>query len=282
MQAIVTGATGGLGFATVRGLLRAGHDVILAGRNPAKGALAVARLGAGRFESLDLASLASVHAFAERITSPIGILVDNAGVMAPPQRQLTADGFELQTGTNYLGHFALTALLLPRLIEGQARVIQVASLAHRSARLAFDDLQGERAYRPMRQYGQSKLMMLMFALELNRRARAQGWPITSLAAHPGWAVTDIIPNGLGTGPLARLLGLGFNAVAQSAEAGAEPSLYAALSPEAKAGGYYGPNGPGEIRGRPAPARIMPQAADRAAASRLWTLSQTLTECSFPA
>ncbi len=288
MISIVTGGTGGLGFETAYSLARAGHDVVLAGRNPAKGDAALAKLRTrrveARFELLDLASLASVHAFADRITTPVRVLVNNAGVMAPDRRQLTVDGFELQTGTNYLGHFALTAQLLPRLIEGQAHVVQLSSLAHRKGQLAFDDLQGQRRYRPWGQYAQSKLMMLMFALELDRRAKAAGWPILSNAAHPGWAVTDIITNGPGGGTAGlreRVFQGAFSVFGQSAAEGSRPIVFAATSPDAKGGAYYGPSGFGEIRGLPSPSKIMPQALDRAAASRLWTISEKLTGVAFP-
>ncbi len=286
--AIVTGATGGLGFETALGLARAGHETVLAGRNAAKGEAALDRIRRAvpasqvRFEALDLASLASVHAFAARMPGAIGILVNNAGVMAPDRRQVTVDGFELQMGTNFLGHFALTALLLPALIAGQAHVVQVSSLAHRKARLDFSDFQGEQHYRPWKQYGQSKLAMLMFALELNRRARTAAWPIVSNAAHPGWAVTDIIANGPGGGqPGLReaVMQGAFSVFGQSAAAGARPILLAA-SASGKAGAYYGPSGFGEVRGAPGPSRIMQQAADAAAAARLWALSETLTGVVF--
>ncbi len=279
MLSIVTGATGGLGFAAARALVAAGHDVLLTGRNPAKGAYALTRLPGARFQVLDLASLASVRTFAASVTQPVRVLIGNAGVMAPDRRQVTADGFELQTGTNYLGHYALTALLLPRLIEGGARLVQVSSLAHRKARLDFGDLHGERRYRPWGQYAQSKLMMLMFALELDRRAEAAGWPVVSNAAHPGWAVTDIITNGPGGGTQGlreRAMQAAFNVFGQSADEGARPIVYAATAPGARGGAYYGPSGFGEIKGAPSPSKIMTQALDRAAASRLWDVSAALT------
>ena len=293
--AIVTGATGGLGYATAVGLARTGARVVLAGRNPKKGTAALARLrreagsAVASFELLDLASLASVAAFADRMMAAhpaLDILVNNAGVMAPPSRQLTADGFELQFGTNYLGHFALTARLLPALLrsEGGARVVQVSSLAHRGAAIAWDDLQGERRYSGWKSYGQSKLAMLMFALELARRAAAHGWNLVSDAAHPGWAVTDIITNGPGGGTPGlkeHVMQAGFRLFGQSATDGARPIVYAATSPDAKAGGYYGPVGFGEIKGASGPARIMPQAQDAEAGKRLWTVSETLTGVAFP-
>ena len=290
MRAVVTGATGGLGLEVAVDLAQAGHEVMLTGRNPSKGKVALARIartkpaGAVSFAVLDMASLASVRAFAAQMEGPLGLLINNAGVMAPDKRQVTADGFELQMGTNYLGHYALTALLLPRLIEGQARVVQVSSLAHRAARLNFADMQGATHYRPWAQYGQSKLAMLMFALELDRRARAAGWPIVSVAAHPGWAVTDIIANGPGGGSPGlreRAMQGAFRLFGQSAAAGARPILHAALANGVQGGTYWGPDGMGEIRGAPAPARIMPQAADPAAAAQLWERSAQLTGVAWP-
>ena len=289
--AIVTGATGGLGLEVALGLARASHPVVLAGRNPAKGDAALKRLRAETpgatawFELLDLASLQSVHDFCDRMADKhpaIGILVNNAGVMAPPRRVVTVDGFELQTATNYLGHFALTARLLP-LLQG-ARVVNVSSLAHRRARLNFADLQGERHYGAWALYGQSKLAMLMFALELDRRAVAAGWTLRAMAAHPGWSVTDIIVNGPGAGaagPLEYVMQAGFRLLGQSAAAGATPIIYAATDPGAKGGGYYGPNGFGELTGATSPSRIMPQAADQAVSARLWTVSEALTGVTFP-
>lgn len=291
--AVVTGATGGLGFEVALGLARTGRHVLLTGRNPAKGAAALTRLRAAvpgaeaGFELLDLASLHSVHEFSDRMAvehPAIGILVNNAGIMAPPRRVVTVDGFELQTATNYLGHFALTARLLPQMLHGAARVVNVSSMAHRRARLDFADLQGERHYGAWALYGQSKLAMLMFALELNRRAVAAGWTLRAMAAHPGWAVTDIIVNGPGAGvagPREYVMQAGFRLFGQSAAAGAAPILYAAADPGAQGGGYYGPNGFGELRGTPAPSRIMPQVADHAAAVRLWTVSEALTGVTFP-
>jgi len=293
--AIVTGATGGLGYETVLGLARHGAATILAGRNPDKGAQALSRIqreipGARvRFERVDLASLASVAEFAATVTAAhngvIDILVNNAGVMGFPTRQQTADGFERQFGVNYLAHFALTARLKDALsaAPGGGRVVNVASLAHRRARLNLDDLQAMRSYDPMRVYGQSKLAMLIFAIELQRRVEQNGWTLRSIAAHPGWARTNIIENGIGGGTpglKAWLATQVFGLVAQSARDGALPSLYAAMAPEAKGGAYYGPSGPGETRGTPGLAKIFPQAADPAAGSRLWAVSEKLTGVGF--
>lgn len=290
MLAVVTGATGGLGFEVASALAQAGHDVVLAGRNAEKGGAALARLnlvkpkGVARFAQLDMASLASIRAFAAGLDGPVGLLVNNAGVMAVPTRKVTADGFELQMGTNYFGHYALTALLLPRLIQSRARVVQVSSLAHRAARLNFSDLQGAKRYRPWVQYGQSKLAMLMFALELNRRAAAAGWPIVSVAAHPGWAVTDIIANGPGAGAPGfreRVMQGAFQWFGQSAAAGARPILHAALAGGVTGGSYWGPDGSGERTGAPGLARIMPQALDPEMAARLWERSALLTGVEWP-
>ena len=293
--AIVTGATGGIGYETALGLARRGAVTIVAGRNRAKGAQAVTRIqrevpaAKVRFELLDLASLASVADFANGVTAAQGgaidILVNNAGVMGYPARQRTADGFERQIGVNYFGHFALTARLKDALCaaRGGGRVVNVASLAHRRATLNLDDLQSERSYSPLRAYGQSKLANLIFSLELQRRAEQNGWPLRSIAAHPGWARTDIVGSGIGGGQpnlKAWLIGFGFGLVAQSAREGALPSLYAATAPEAAGGAYYGPSGPGETRGSPGLARVFPQALDTAASSRLWALSEKLTGVGF--
>ncbi len=293
--AIVTGATGGIGFETALGLARQGAVTIVAGRNRAKGAQAVTRIqrevpaAKVRFEMLDLASLASVADFANGVTAAHGgaidILVNNAGVMGYPGRQRTADGFERQIGVNYFGHFALTARLKDALCAapGGGRVVTVASLSHRRAALKLDDLQSERSYNALRAYGQSKLADLIFALELQRRAEQNGWKLRSIAAHPGWARTDIIDSGIGGGQpnlKAWLISFGFGLVAQSAREGALPSLYAATAPEAAGGAYYGPSGPGETRGSPGIARVYPQALDTAAASLLSAMSEKLTGVGF--
>ncbi len=264
---------------------------VLAARNPGKGARAMAAIRSGmphaavRFELVDLASLASVAAFADRWSGPLDILVNNGAVMGLEVRQTTQDGFEQQIGVNYLAHFALTARLRDALnsAPGGGRVVNVASLAHRRAVLRLDDLQSLKAYRPMGAYGQSKLAMLMFSLELHRRALAHGWTLRSYAAHPGWSRTDIIANGLGGGApglKARVVEVLFGLVAQPAQAGGLPILYAAMAPGAEPGGYYGPDRFGETRGNPAPAAIFPQALDPAASAALWALSEELTGVTF--
>lgn len=288
---IVTGATGGLGYETAMALAGAGAIVILTGRDDAKGLRAIEGIcerfpdALIAYEHLDLASLSSVADFARRFAADnerLDLLVNNAGVMALPKRQQTEDGFEMQLGTNYLGHYALTARLLPQLRRaGAPRIVNLSSLAHRSGAINFDDLQGKHSYRPWRAYCQSKLAMLMFALELQRRSLAAGWGLTSVAAHPGYARTGLIANGPGAntvqGRVGRLLQPW---ISQSAAEGALPTLFAATSPDVEPGGYYGPNGFYELKGSPGPARIMPQARDLAAAAMLWDASATLTGVSF--
>ena len=286
--AIVTGATGGLGFATAEGLARAGCRVVLTGRNAEKGDAALARLrravpaAEAEFRPLDVSSLEAVASFATAWTGPVDLLVNNAGVMALPERHRSVDGFELQFATNYLGHFALTLRLLPVLLAATgARVVDVSSLAHRGGRIAFEDLQGERSYSPYRAYGQSKLAMLMFARELQRRARARSWDLTSIAAHPGWSATSIVSNGMGPTMKAALAHLAFRLAAQSADEGAKPILYAALDPAADPDLYYGPANWAETRGPVAPARMFPQATDAAASAKLFDRSEELTGVSLP-
>jgi NAD(P)-dependent dehydrogenase (short-subunit alcohol dehydrogenase family) len=289
--AVITGATGGLGFETALALAGAGATVVLTGRNDAKGHHAIEKIH-GQFpnseisyETLDLANLASVADFATRFAAAhasLDLLINNAGVMALPKRQTTADGFEMQFGINYLGHYALTARRLPLLRRGrQPRVVNLSSMAHRSGRIDFDDLQGAKSYNPFEAYCQSKLAMLIFALELQRRSSAAGWGLMSSAAHPGFARTDLMANGPGNsgllGYLGRLLQPG---ASHSAAAGALPTLFAATSPAAKAAGYYGPNGFYEMKGPPSPAKIMPRAKDAAVAARLWDVSAAFTGVSF--
>ena len=286
---VITGA-GGLGFEAALAMAGKGAEVVLAGRSIAKGEAALADIRARipaarvRFETLDLASLASVEAFADRLAgegAPIDVLMNNAGVMAPPRRGVTADDFELQLGTNHLGHFALTGRLLPLLQRGRnPRVVAVSSIAHRNGKIAFDDLQSERRYQPWAAYSQSKLANLMFAYEFQRRSDAGGWGIAGLAAHPGVARTELIANGPGGGGAMGVMNLLSGVFFQSAAQGALPQLYAAAAPEAKPGGFYGPDGFGEARGYPKPAKPAPQALDQAVAARLWGVSEALTGVRF--
>jgi NAD(P)-dependent dehydrogenase (short-subunit alcohol dehydrogenase family) len=286
--AIVTGATGGLGFQVALALAAKGADTVLAARNPAKGDRAIAEIRARhpaakvRFALLDLASLASVAAFADAWSGKLDILVNNGAVMGLPTRHTTQDGFEQQIGVNYLAHFALTLRLRAALEAAPGdggRVVNVASVAHQKGVLKLDDLQSQRAYHPKAAYRQSKLAMLMFSLELHRRAQAGGWHLQSIAAHPGWSRTDIVFNGPGLGNpglRARLMDVVFAMVAQPAQDGALPILYAAIAPEAQAGAYYGPDRLHETRGNPAVARVFPHARDAGAAAHLWSLSEQLT------
>lgn len=263
----------------------AGAEVIIAGRNSEKGANAVARIRAEApnanisFELLDLASLASITEFAARLRSKrdsLDLLINNAAVMMPPARQDTPDGLELQFGTNYFGHFALTLHLLPLLRAGKrARVVSLSSVAARGGSLNFDDLQARHSYKPMEAYSQSKLACLMFALELQRQSEAGGWGITSIAAHPGISRTDLLYNGAGRMSVHGLLRTFLWFLFQPAAQGALPSLFAAASPDAKGGGYYGPANFAETRGWPTTATIPKQALDLAAASRLWEASESL-------
>jgi len=288
-SAVITG-TGGLGYQNALALARTGAEVIIAGRNADKGADAVAKIKAEvrganvRFENVDLASLTSIADFGLRLTSQrrsLDLLINNAAVMAPPNRQETSDRFELQFGTNYLGHFALTAHLLPLLKKGQnPRVISLSSVAARQGAINLDDLQAENGYKPMVAYSQSKLACLMFALELQRRSDAANWGITSIAAHPGISRTDLLHNAPGRfsimGIVRSLLWFLFQPAAQ----GALPTLFAASSPNANPGAYYGPDKMGETRGSPTLAKIPPKAEDAAIAARLWEISVRLAGVSF--
>jgi NAD(P)-dependent dehydrogenase (short-subunit alcohol dehydrogenase family) len=286
--AVVTGATGGLGYETALALAKAGAEVILTGRDDHKGQSAIEKIGREvigakiSYERLDLANLASVADFAKQMQArpSLDLLINNAGVMALPRRQTTADGFEMQFGTNHLGHFALTARLMPLLRRASApRVVSLSSLAHRTAYIDFDDLQGERVYSPWKAYGQSKLACLMFALELQRRSDAAGWNLTSIAAHPGFARTNLFAGGPG-GLVSLASDFAAPFFGHSATDGARPILFAATSPNAKPGAYYGPGGFSELRGAPAAALVMPRARDAAAAARLWDVSAKLTGASF--
>jgi NAD(P)-dependent dehydrogenase (short-subunit alcohol dehydrogenase family) len=290
--AIVTGANSGIGYQTARYLARAGATVILACRSAAKGEAARARIvaenAAAKIEvrALDVADLDSVRRFAAEFLSegkPLDLLINNAGVMAIPERRTTPQGFEMQFGTNHLGHFALTGLLLPALLrQPKSRVVTVASIAHKGGKLNFDDLNGERGYDPRGAYQQSKLANLVFGLEFDRRLRAHSADTTSVIAHPGVAVTNIISNGMGTGMKSRIVGALLPLVAQSDDRGSWPLVYASTSSEVHGGGYYGPDGIAEIKGMPVEVKPKPQALDPAAGKRLWKVSETLTGVRYDA
>jgi NAD(P)-dependent dehydrogenase (short-subunit alcohol dehydrogenase family) len=295
--AVVTGANSGIGFGITRRLAAAGAEVILAVRNLEKGNQAISNLLAEypgaklSTEQVDLANLGSIRAFAERLNAsgrPINLLINNAGIMAPPTRNATSDGFELQFGSNYLGHFALTAGLLPLLRKaGSSRVTHMSSGVNRMGRINFDDLQWERQYPAYRAYAQSKLANLMFALELNRRSHEYGWGILSNAAHPGATRTNLQSTGPNLGKASSGVGLGMRITGvipgfwQEVPQGCLPALFAATSPRAVGGGYYGPDGYAELTGMPKAARIPSRARDEDTARKLWQVSEQLTQFRFP-
>ncbi len=288
---LVTGGTSGMGYEDALALSRAGAEVIIAARNPERGAEAIARIRESvpdakvQFEAVDLASLASVRGLAERLNERLprlDVLVNNAAIMAPPERGTSADGFELQLATNYLGHFALTGLLVPLLRESpDARVISLSSIAAARGSLNFDDLQAERQYDPYGSYAQSKLAILHWVFALQRRSEAAGWGIRSIAAHPGVAVTELIARGPGLNSEFGRQWAEDRDAYHSAAQGALPTLYAATAPEAVGGAYYGPTGDEERRGPLGFARTPPAATDEADAERLWTLSEQLTGVTYP-
>lgn len=289
--AVITGGTEGLGFEDALELARAGAEVIVASRSAEKGITAVQELrhrvpGASvRFEPLDLASLSSVANFTacRRNDLPrIDVLINNAGIMTPPDRRTTADGFELQFGLNFLGHFALTAGLMPLLRNGHnPRVVTLSSVANRNGAIHFDDLQSEKRYNPMSAYAQSKLADLLFAREFHRRSMAGNWGITSIAAHPGVSRTNLLLNGPGPNSVMGLSRRLFGRILfQPSAQGALPTLFAATSLDAEAGGYYGPNRIGETRGDVAPARVPDAATDDQVSARLWATAEQLTGITF--
>lgn len=285
-RAIVTGANTGLGAAAATALARAGAEVVLAVRVPARaaGVLSAITTAGGRasVEALDLGSQASIADFADRLTGPIDILLNNAGVMAPKEWTTTADGHELQFGTNHLGHFALTGRLLPRLLDAPTpRVVTVASIAHGRG----DDgvLQGNprEGYDPQKSYGQSKLANLLFADELQRRAQAAGSRLTSTAAHPGVSNTSLFTRrgGMGANWFVRTFGpLVMTLAVPGPERSADSLLYAATL--AEPGSYTGPTGPGEVRGAVGPAKRSRAAREVELARRLWERSEELTGVTF--
>jgi NAD(P)-dependent dehydrogenase (short-subunit alcohol dehydrogenase family) len=293
--AVVTGANSGIGLVAARELARAGAKVILACRDVGRGEAALADVqgsaggAAPELGQLDLADLRSVREFSELVAEEndgIDLLINNAGVMAPPRR-LTADGFELQFGTNHLGHFALTGLLLKRLLSRpEPRVVTVSSPAHRIGRIRFDDLNWERRYERWQAYGQSKLANLLFAFELQRRAEAAGTRLRSFGAHPGYAATNLQPAGpgMGGGIMARLnttmMAIGNRLLAQSQEMGSLPTLFAATAPELPGGSFAGPTGLAGQRGYPGLVGSSGASKDREAARRLWEASEELTGVSY--
>ncbi len=288
--ALVTGGTSGMGYEDALALARAGAEVIIAARNPERGAEAVARIKTDvpdakvQFEAVDLADISSIRALAERLQrlSRLDVLINNAAVMSPPERGSSAEGFELQLATNYLGHFALTGLLVPLLRESEdARVVSVSSIAAARGAMNFDDLQSEQAYNPFGAYAQSKLAILHWAFALQRRSDAAGWGIRSIAAHPGVAVTELIARGPGLDSEFGKQWAVDRDKYHSAAQGALSTLYAATAPEAVGGAYYGPTGEEHKRGPLGFANTPPAATNEADAERLWTLSEQLTGVSYP-
>jgi NAD(P)-dependent dehydrogenase (short-subunit alcohol dehydrogenase family) len=274
--AIVTGANSGIGRVTALELARAGATVTLAVRDTTKGEAAAATMaGDVTVQRLDLADLASVRSFAGSTEGPVDLLVDNAGIMATPE-QRTADGFELQVGTNHLGHFALTNLLLPQITD---RVVVVSSDLHRSGKIDLDDLNWERrAYKPWAAYSQSKLANLLFVQELQRRLTEAGSAVRAIAVHPGYAATNL--QGHSGNRIGDLVGaIGNRLIAQRDTMGALPTLFAATA-DIPGGTYIGPDGFRHLRGHPTVNVPAPQALDATTARRLWDLSEQLTGVSW--
>ena len=282
--AVVTGANSGLGLETARALAAAGATVVITARDRAKGEAARERITAETPDAavearvLDLAALESVRGFAAGIAADhprIDMLINNAGVMMPPRGE-TADGFELQFGTNHLGHFALTGLLLePLAAVGGARVVTVSSLEHKPGRIHFDDLQSESKYSSRGAYQQSKFANAVFGLELDRRLRAAGSPVISVLAHPGYSATNLQTSGPPF-PVSALLRISNALIAQSASKGALPQLYAATAPGVEGGEFIGPDGFMEARGTPTEVQPVKRARDEQTARRLWDVSEELT------
>ncbi|WP_141208784.1 SDR family oxidoreductase [Streptomyces griseorubiginosus] len=291
-RAVVTGASDGMGFGMAAWLAAAGAEVVMPVRNKTKGEAALARIrqlvpgGQVSLRSLDLSSLASVEAFGRTLIEedrPVHLLINNAGVMTPPNRQTTADGFELQFGTNHLGHFALVAHLLPLLRAGRARVTSQVSIAANQNAINWDDLNWERSYNGQRAYSQSKIAFGLFGLELNRRSEAGGWGITSNISHPGVAPTSLLAarpevgrdrDTLGVRVIRFLSARGI--LLGTVESAKFPALYAATSPDAEPGRFYGPSGPLHLGGPPAEQKPYSRLTSTQEAARVWETSEKLT------
>lgn len=295
---LVTGGASGIGFEAARALAEHGASVIVADRNEVAGAALPARIREARadadvtFRMLDLSSLAAVRAFAATLLedgAPIDVLINNAGIQPISERRTSADGFELTFGIGHLGHFLLTGLLLPLLQAAPGpRVVTVSSMVHGQGRIDWDDLQIEHGYSSQRAYNQTKLANLLFARELQRRIDAAGAAIRSIAVHPGVARTAIGANRKQLGRyhiadhvVSLVLSFVMPWLGQPAAQGALPTMFAAAAPDAQGGGFYGPDGFGEMKGAPAPARIKPAGQDMAAAARLWQVSEQLTGFQYP-
>ncbi|MDA2806081.1 SDR family oxidoreductase [Nocardiopsis suaedae] len=296
-RAVVTGASDGMGLGTASRLAAAGAQVVLPVRNARKGEAALAEIrrkapGADvSLRTLDLASLASVTALGTALLEedePIHLLINNAGVMTPPDRQTTDDGFELQFGTNHLGHFALAARLLPLLRAGRARVTSQISVAANQGAINWEDLNWERSYTGMAAYSQSKIAFGLFGLELNRRSEAAGWGITSNLSHPGVAPTSLLAARPEVGRARDTLSVRlFRALSArgiligTVESAKLPALHAATSPTARGGGLYGPSGPGHLGGPPGEQKLYSRLRSPQDARRIWHISEELTGAAFP-
>lgn len=286
--AVVTGGSSGLGLITARELARKGARVVLAVRTTSKGESVAQEIRSTSPDAqvdvreLDLASLASVRAFAEKLNAEepvLDLLVNNAGIMMTPA-QKTADGFEMQLGTNHLGHFALTGLLLDALGKSSdPRVVTVSSIEHKPGHIRFDDLNSERGYAPRKAYQQSKMANAVFAIEFDRRLRAASSPILSVMAHPGYSATNLQSTGP-TGAAAFVMKISNAVVAQKPERGALPQLYAATAPNVEGGQFFGPSGFQEMRGDVTEVEAVPEAHDPEIGRRLWAVSEELTGVSF--
>ncbi|WP_419730739.1 oxidoreductase [Lichenicola sp.] len=294
-RVIITGASSGIGETAAAALAARGAEVVLAVRDQRRGDATRKRILARHPDArlsvslLDMADLSSVRAFADRMLGESGsggqvdVLLNNAGLGMQAARAVTVDGFERQFGTNHLGHFALTGLLMPALLKAPApRVVAISSIAHRRGRIDFTDLQGERGYNGSKAYSQSKLANLMFALELDRRARAAHSRLVSVAAHPGIAATGFVAAIGMPRVMVTAVNLGIGVFGQDAAQGALPGLYAATMPDVIGGEFWGPDGFLEIRGAPKSGRISAHALDRAVWQRLWTISEQLTGVTYPA
>ena len=296
-RVVLTGGSDGIGLVIARRLAAAGADLVLPVRNSGKGEAAVAEIRARvprtsiTLHALDLSSLDSVAAFAGELVTegrPIAVLVNNAGVMTPPERRTTVDGHEFQLGTNHLGHFALVAHLMPLLRAGRARVTSQASVAANRNAIHWDDLNWQRSYHPMRAYSSSKIAVGLFALELDRRSKRHGWGVTSNLSHPGIAPTNLLAAQPGIGRAAesrairvirRLSAMG---IAGTPETAALPALFAAASPDAAGGRFYGPGRFRHMSGGPTEQGLYRRLQSAEDAQRLWHLSEQLTGVSFPA
>ena len=288
--ALITGSTEGIGFEDALALSSAGWQVIVMGRNAQKGTEAITKIlqinprAKVSFEKIDLADLSSIKSFTSKMIAngqAIDLLINNAGVMTPPNRLETVDGFELQFGINHIGHFALTAQLLPLLRKAaNARVVTVSSIANRVGKINFDDLQSTVSYAPGKAYSQSKIANLMFAFELQRQSEKHGWGITSIASHPGVSRTNLLITGAGRWSAAGMARTFLPFLFQPSSQGALPTLFAATAPEAKGGMYYGPGKLSETRGFPSVAKIPAIAGDKEVAQKLWEVSLQLAKVAF--